>query len=392
MVAKNKRRTNFFLTKVVLTVFLIGLVLAITVNAAESEDSFSSVPKEFSNLLDELDGDSWGVTNLPEKLYSSDVDEVGEAVAELSSVEYLFSYLKESFGIGLDDALSLFAVLCGILVLSAVFYAFKSSFSGEGTRAVSICSSAAIFASVLSVSPEYFLRVDEFFDRISIIMNGMIPAISVIYAMGGNVSTALGSSSMLYIFLAFCEEVLRASVLPIAAVLTAFSMCSSISSTTKLAGLSTAVKKCYTFVLGFIMTLLIAILSSQTLLTSASDTVSARAAKLVASNVIPVIGSSVGDTVRTVSSSVGYIKSVCGIGGIIFILLLLLPLLIRLLLTRGVFIFAASVADLVGCEGESKLLMELGSVFGILLAVVTMCSVMFILAITIFLRCSVALG
>ena len=140
------------------------------------------------------------------------------------------------------------------------------------------------------------------------------------------------------------------------------------------------------------MTVLLAVLSSQTLLSSAADSVSARAAKLVASNVIPIVGGSVGDTLRTLSSSIGYLKSVCGIGGIVFIILLVLPTLVTLLLTRGVFILAVAVADLVGCENESKLLSELGSVYGVLVAVVTMCSVMFILALTIFVRCTVALG
>ncbi len=387
---ENKSRKGNFLVKLFSAVIFIGFLLIFPAFAASTEEPLNSVPKEYSLLIDELDGKVFD--NLPEKLHSSDIDELGEAVSEVSSLDYLFSFLKDSFGVGLDDALSLFATLCGILILSAVFSTFRSSFSPDGARAVSICSSAAIFACVLSFGEEHFLRVEEFFERIGVIMNGMIPAISVIYAMGGNVSTALASSGTLYIFLSFCEEVLRTSAIPVAAVSTAFALCGSISPSIKIGGLSSAVKKCYTFLLGLIMTLLIAVLSSQTLLTSAADTVSARAARLVASNVIPIVGSSVGDTVRTVSSSVGYIKSVCGIGGIFFILLLLLPVLIKLLLVRGVFLFTSSIADLVGCEGESKLLTELGSVYGILLAVVTMCSVMFILAITVFLRCGIALG
>ena len=127
-------------------------------------------------------------------------------------------------------------------------------------------------------------------------------------------------------------------------------------------------------------------------LSASADTVSARAAKLLASNVIPIVGSSVGDTLRTLSSAVGYIKNVCGIGGIIFILLLVLPIIIRLLLIRWAFILAVAVADVLGCSAQSRLLSELGSVYGVLIAVISMCSVMFILAITIFLRSSIAVG
>ena len=278
-------------------------------------------------------------------------------------------------------------------MLSAIFSAFKGSVASESiSRAVSFCSSCAIFGCVMSFQTEHFLRIDEFFERLSFIMNGMIPVASVVYAMGGNLTTASTSSGTLYIFLAFCEQICRTSVLPVAAVCTAFSLCGSFSPNINLHGLSSAVKKCYTFVLLLAMTVLIAVLSGQSVLSTAADTVSARAAKLVATNIIPIVGGSVGDTLRTVASSIGYLKSVCGIGGIILIILLVLPTLVTLLMTRASFIFAVAVADLVGCENESKLLGELGSVYGILIAVVSMCSVMFVLALAVFIRATVALG
>ena len=45
-----------------------------------------------------------------------------------------------------------------------------------------------------------------------------------------------------------------------------------------------------------------------------------------------------------------------------------------------------SVASLLGCERESRLIGEIGSVSGMLIAAVSMCSVMFILAFNIFIR------
>ena len=378
--------------------FLLGFALLLTQGAYASEEKsdedkyeYGSIPKEYTELVEVLPRDI--STALPEGIYSDDPEEVGSAVAEMCSAEYLFSVLTSAVSLGIKDAAKLFLMLSGVLVISAVFSAFKSSVASEAmSRAVSFATSCALFGCVISVQVGHFLRVDEFFERISLIMNGMIPVASVIYAMGGNLNTAAASSGTLYLFLSFCEETCRTSVLPVAALCTAFSLCSSFSSSINLHGLSSAIKKCYTFVLGLMMTVLLSVLSAQTVLSSSADTISARAAKLVATNVIPIVGSSVGDTLRTLSSSVAYLKSVCGIGGIIFILLLLLPTLISLLLTRGAFMLAVAVADLVGCENESKLLSELGSVYGVLVAVISMCSVMFIFALTIFVRCTVALG
>ena len=76
----------------------------------------------------------------------------------------------------------------------------------------------------------------------------------------------------------------------------------------------------------------------------------------------------------------------------IFSLILLLPTLISLIITRFVYLVAGSVADLLGCERESRLIGELGGVSGLMIAAVSMCSVMFILAFNIFIRSTVAVG
>jgi hypothetical protein len=98
----------------------------------------------------------------------------------------------------------------------------------------------------------------------------------------------------------------------------------------------------------------------------------------------------VGDTLRTVAGGVSYLKSIVGISGIVFVVLLLLPVLISLVLTRLVFLLTSGVADMLGCETEGKLLSELSSVWGVMIAVVSMCAVMFIFALVIFVRITIA--
>lgn len=381
---------RYAILKYCLAVLLLAFAFALTISA-EEKSSFESIPEGYSELIGSLPSEV--ADKLPEGIYSQDIDELGDVVAQMSTPSYVFSFIASFVKLGIKDAAALLATLLGIIVLSAVFSAFKSSFEVEGiSRTVSICSSCALFGGTVFTLSEHFERVGELFNNLALIVNGMIPVMSVIYAMGGNVLTAVSSSTTLYIFIAFCEEICRTSILPVAAVCTAFCLCGAISPDVKLQSISSAIKKGYTFVLGLIMTVLIAVLSGQTVLSSASDGISARAAKLVAANVIPIVGGSIGETLRTVAASVGYIKGVCGIGAIIFIFMLVLPTLITLLLTRAVFIISVSIADVLGCEREGKLLSELSSVYGMIIAVISMCSVMFVLALTIFIRCSVAAG
>ena len=384
------KQNGYVILRCFLVTVFVTFIFMLPVCAKE-ESRLESIPEEYLELIDSLPPDV--SDNLPQSMYSQDIDEMGEAVANMSTASSVLSFIASLVSLGIKDATVLLATLLGIIVLSAVFSTFKTSFESESiSRAVSISSSCAVFGSVIFTMSEHFDRVGELFDNLALIVNGMIPAMSVIYAMGGNVVTAVNSSTTLYVFIAFCEDICRTSILPVAALCTAFCLCGAISPDVKLGGISSAIKKGYTFVLGLIMTVLVAVLSAQTVLSASADGISARAAKLVAANVIPIVGGSIGETLRTVAASVGYIKSVCGVGAIIFIFILVLPTLVTLLLTRAVFIISVSIADVLGCEREGRLLSELSSVYGMLIAVISMCSVMFVLALTVFVRCIVATG
>lgn len=221
-------------------------------------------------------------------------------------------------------------------------------------------------------------------------MSALIPMAGTVWAMGGNVTTASAGTATLSLMLTAFETVCGKTVMPLSYFCMALALCHTLASDTGLGGLARAVKRVYTFSLGLMMTVLLASLGSQTALTAAADSTAARTAKAVSSAVIPVVGGSVGETLRTVASGVQYLKSVLGIGGILLIFFLLLPTLLSLLITRLVFLLASGVAELLGCESDGRLLSELGSIYGCLTAVVSMTSVMFILALSIFVKTVVA--
>ncbi len=367
-------------------IFLIFLIFP--VSAAEEGEG---LPKEFYDALDQMPDSS--DLELPDGLFSEDPEEVGRAVEEMAGFDYLSSVLLDVVGMELGSALRLLAVLCGLLILSAVFGAARSSLGTDGLSAVfRFCSAAAILSAILWIQLKHMESVELFFERLSGLMGAMIPALGALWAMGGNVTTASAGTGTLYVFLTVCQRICAVSVLPVCGFCTVLALCNTLAPEVGVKGLSGAVKKIYTFSLGMIMTLLLLSLSSQTTLTAAADSAAARTAKLVSSTVIPIVGGSVGETLRTLASGVQYMKGVVGIGGIVLLFLLLLPCLISLILTRFVFLLATGAADLLGCDQEGRLLGELGGIWGTMIAVVSMCSVMFMLALTLFIKTVVAVG
>ena len=365
---------------------LFSVAFAIPVEAKNDEKT--EIAKEYYDALAELGNE---VTDeLPEVFFESDSESFEKAILEVSSPQYVFSHIGSLLSLGIGDAVAVAATLCGILVISAVFSSIKNSIGSHAlAKSVEFCSSCAIFAAIIGVQHSRMSLVSDFFERINSLMLGMIPVAGSIWAMGGNISTASVGSAGLYSFLAVSEFFCAKTLMPISSLCIAFALCRSLSPELDLHGFSSGIKKTYTFILGFIMTVMLALLSAQTSLAAAADGTAARAAKMVTSSMIPIVGGSVSETLRTVASSIQYIKTVVGVSGIIFLLMLLLPTLISLLLTRLAFLFSVSVADLLGCERESRLIGELGSVYGCMIAVVSMCSVMFILALNIFIKTAV---
>ena len=133
-------------------------------------------------------------------------------------------------------------------------------------------------------------------------------------------------------------------------------------------------------------------LSAQTILGAKSDSLMMKSAKFAAGNMIPVVGGSISELLRTVSAGVGYLRGTLGICAILLLLFTLLPTVVELLLIRLTWQISASFAEMLGCDGEKKLLDEFASVSGYLLAAVCICSSVLFLSLVLLVRCASALG
>ena len=369
--------------------WVLALLFCLSLPVSAEEGMLPEMPEEYGAVRDHLPEDV--VQALPEGMMSEDLEEQGQALEEMLSPAYWLSMLSQMLERALGGGLASFATLCGLLLLAAVLRTLQSSLSSEGLgRAVHFCSTGAIFASLLHLQYTQLEAVAQFFERLHALMLAMIPVGGTVLAMGGNVSTAAANTATMSFFLTVSETLCAKSVVPVTTACTSLILCRSLSPDSGLGGLHNAIRKVYTFVLGFVMTLMTTLLSTQTTLCAAADSTGARAARLVSSTVIPIVGGAVGDTLRTVATGVQYLKSVVGIGGILFLALLVLPTLLSLLVTRLMLLLSGGVAEMLGCEQESRLLSELGGVWGIMIAVVAMTSVMFLLALAILVRVTVA--
>ena len=316
-----------------------------------------------------------------------------EAIEKMTSAESIVTLLSELFFAEAKLACNLLLVLLGVLLVSAVLSVVGEQSENKTLKSVMrFCSLGALFTSAGYVFYTHFERLEDFFSRLALLINGMIPVTASIWALGGNVSTATVGSATLYCFLNVFEKLWATSAIPVFVLLLMLGFCDVICTELKSGRILGTVKKIYGFFLGLSMTILLSSLAAQTTLAAVSDSVAARAGRLVSSTVIPIVGGNLGEVLRTVASSVTYLKNIFGIGGIILISILVLPMAISLLLTRFVFGICSTFADIIGCSQESKLLASFSEAYGCMLAVVCGVGMMFVLSLCIFMKTVVAVA
>ncbi len=346
---------------------------------------------EYKNFTDNIPDDIKGL--LPGEILSENEDDISCGAEKMMSPKYIWGLISDYLGFYMGDMLHLLARLLGLILISAIAH---SIFDGNGDEALreqfSLCTSSAFALAVIYEQWNATEMVRNFLDRLLTLVNSMIPLMGVLYAAGGNTYAASSGTASLGFFLAICENLLCKALMPVVGICLAFSLCSAFSKRFSGSELSSCFKRTYTFGMGLIVAIMSLVMGVQNQLASKADSLGARAAKYAISSFIPIVGSSVGDSYRTVAASIEYIRGCTGGIAILVILILLLPTLISLILGRTVLGIGTSVSKMLGCEREGAFLAEISNIYGYLLAVCSMCSVIFIYALTLFVRCGAAIG
>ena len=378
-----------------MTVLLILCFAVVPISAAaeepETEDFTQTVPNEFYDFLQALPDDLREI--LPDGLFSDQTDEVNAGVGRISDLSFFLKTVLDAVGVHLRDCVGLLASVIGLLLLSAVFSALRSAVKSESIgKAFSLASSLAILLSILTGGYASVEAVTDYINTLNSVTSAGIPLLGLLYSIGGNVTAAAASTAGLTVYLGIMENLVGRTVVPFCGICLAFGFLNTAGLGLRMGSFLATLKKHYTTLLGFLMTLLLAMLAAQTTLAASADSLAMRSVKFAAGNLIPVVGGSVAELLRTVSAGVGYLRTTFGICGILLLLLLLLPTLVKLFLYRWVWQIAASTADLLNCDSEKKLLDEIASLNGYLIAAVSICSSVLLLGFILLTRCASAIG
>ena len=367
-------------------VFIVLLCLfASPFNVFAQEDS--DIPDEYDDMLDSLPNNIADM--LPDEIFSDDINSIAQGTKELTSWDYIFNTVFDILGLNIKTIVKSLATIIGLLVLCSLLNMLKNTIKSAATeRILNLISIAALVLVVLKISYEPLQRAMQLLQEMRVFTNTISPVMCSIYAMGGNVTHALVHNYGLIVFLSILENICIVALESILGVCLGLTIASSFMDEVNLLPLNNAIKKAFTFFVGMIMLVFTTVISTQTLLASKADTLTSKTAKMLASQIIPVVGGTIGETLRTAGASIEYLRSNVGVVLIIILLLMILPTFISIALYRLGFIISNAIAGLLGCDREGRMMLEISSIYGYVLAIISICAIALLFLITVFAKCS----
>ena len=343
--------------KGILTAFLIvlGVFVMLQKNIfAESEYSFgrddivSAVPDSAEKKLKELN-------------VSPD-----ESISDINS-EDIFSSIFNIVSENIPKPLTTLLSTVAVIILCAVISAMKdeNELSGTFNTVGVLACSGLMCTSFASLVQSTKITVDGFAAFLSV----YIPAFAGIMAADGQTAVAAVYSGVITVAVQVLSQLFSLVIFPLASCIMGVSVAGAVNPGLKINSIAELTKKVVNWGLVFIMTIFTGLLSVQSFVGAAADTVSMKAVKFTVSGAVPIVGGAVSDALAVVKGSIGMIKTTVGSYGIIASAVIMIPVLISAALYRIVFTVSASVSDALGTFRLTALLKSAENVIAIIIAV-----------------------
>ena len=360
-------------------------LLTVSVYANEPIDNInSSINNEMKEFEESLP--DYIKVILPSELFDGDYSsllngEIGYRTFIDATIDFLLADLPK--------VLSQISVILALIIVSSIFNTLASSFDSDSLKSsYGLCSSLCISLTVFTMVSSLLESAVSYMNTLCTVMNSFAPILTVMHIMSGNISSAtLGNASMI-MFISLIENILLAVLTPIVCVCMCFSLIKAVSNNIDIGGISKFVRSSFVTLTVFTMMIFTFVFSFQNVLTQSADSLSIKTARFAVGSFIPIVGSSISEALRTVSSSVSLVKNSCGVIAVICIVLLSLPIVVSFYLHKLSFDICSSLASVIGCNKESTVISDASGICSFLLALVSCTAVFFILSIAIFIKTS----
>lgn len=319
-------------------------------------------------------------------LYDNDVGLTLTEIGELSLYEIadrIYIMIKEKMNAPLK--------LLGTLLTVIVFTSVVRSAGGAALSGISsgMYDMICVITAITVIVPQ-LLTLHQ--DTLTVIARGggfirvFVPVFTVISAACGGLASGtvydvlvLGASELIVVL----SDRFLIPLLSVASVLAVSGSMFPGNTGDSLSGL---LKRISTWCISIVMMLFTGFVSLKCSIAGKTDGFGVKTAKFVISGAVPIVGGAVSDAYSAVRGSFEILRGAAGLGGIIAIVIIMLPPVLEIIIFRCVMWIGTAAAEIFSAEPVAKLLRGFDSGLAIAQCVLVCYSMMFIICSAILLR------
>ena len=359
----------------VFSLLILFLFTSGSVVYAEKSEELPTPDSYIESVLDALPSD------VKDKIPVSDNYE--DLVQALDS-RYLLSLSLSFFQKTLDTIYQYITFFLTALILGALAERIENTFFKQSTGVSSHIALLLIALEAFTIVYSLFQNVAEYCETINGYMIAFTGVMGSVSLLGGGVVLASTSSTSLSLIVTILGSLCTVLLFPLIKISFAASLTSITSKRINLNSFSSFLRGFFTFLISFVSLISIVAITFQTKLAQAEDTLTARSLRFAASSSIPIVGNAVGDSVRTLGAAVSVIQKSVGTVGVVGLIILTLYPLSFLFSAKIAFSLLQTVAKLLDVPSAEKLLCDVSSLLNMLLATVSILSVLYIFVTALF--------
>lgn len=356
-------------------VVLMCFVFCINASAEKTDDIYNDIYKGIEEGID---------SNISDELREYDVDVEDYSTVNNLEISDIFNKIIASLTANIGQAVKIIVKIILLIVLCSVIKSCipDSDEINEVFSYVSVITVSVVIMNTLMDCIDISLNA---LNGMNTFMNCYVPVFTSILITSGGITSGNVYYAVMFAICELVSLIANIFIIPVLSIVLCLSVVGAMNEDFPFHKAADGLKKLIQWILGCIMTIVVAVLSIKTLIGVSADNVATRSAKYVVSTFVPVVGSSVSEAFMTVRGSFGVIRSGVGGIGIVILLFLIIPPVSNVVVIRLSVKICEIIADMFDEKPIKVLTSSVASMLSVCLSTVICVAMMFILSTALLL-------
>ena len=323
---------------VVLSIVLFNSIYAIDINNMADELDFNSL---ISNLEEYTDG-------------QIDIDDMANDLITGNGIDYgvIGNFIVKKIFYEIRLALKSSISILIIIILMAIIKGLELE---KGSTVSKVTSLVEFFVITTIILNSYFSIIKIFTDTVSLltgIMEIVSPFMLAILIATGEVATSGIIGPILLFITSLIGVLVTYIILPLLSASLVFKIISNMSDGLKVDKLSKMFSSTAMWTIGIVFTLFIGVMELEGSVTTSIDEVTVKTTQAAVSNLVPVVGKFVSDSLEVVMGASEIIGKTVGIIGIVLIIIVSLIPIIKIILCSVIYFTLSAISELLDTDSK----------------------------------------